>query len=204
MIFASCKKVTNYTISDSMKQYFEYQTGSYWIYKNDSTGLIDSTYIRSSSHTYGNKYSTGITEESIAIKFKSTFLAMSYVSYIACDGPNYYTVTGIMDPTQADYEANGVVAFCPNWPPNTKIIPGCSTYGTFLYKTKTADTIDNVPYKNVIYSEFKSTDTSSTNTFLYIRKIYFAKNIGIIKYYEFYPYFKINRSFTMVRYKAIQ
>ena len=207
LIFASCKKVTNYAISDSMKEYFDYHKGSYWIYKNDSTGLLDSTYVRSYNHTYGNRYNDDkqITEEAIEFDYRSGFLSRSYMAYIACGGPNYYTIASEIFTSPSDTERSGdVVAYNLNWPVGTKIIPGCSKDAIFYYQTKPSDTINNVRYYNVIYTDIITIDSSLTNPNLYIRKIYFAKNIGIIKYYEFYPYFKINRSFTMVRYKAIQ
>lgn len=187
-----------------MKEYFAYKAGSYWIYKNDSTGLIDSSSVSSYTHVYDNKDLAGIKRELISMIFKSTFLTLTFISYSSCDGPDYYTVSSILDPHSGVLEAGGAVAYTPNWPSNKNIIPGCSPGATFFYKTKLTDTIDNVPYQNVIYSEFRSTDSSSTNPFLYIRKIYFAKHIGIIKYYELYPYYNVNRSYKLLRYKVVQ
>ena len=204
VLFASCKKVTNYGISDGMKEYFAYKAGSYWIYENDTTGLIDSSSVSSYTHVYDNTDLSGIKRELISMIFKSKFLSMTFISYISCGGPNYYTVSSLLYPVSGEIQADGAVAYYPNWPSNKKIIPDCSPGATFFYKTIPTDTIDNIPYQNVIYSEFRSTDSSSTNPYLYIRKIYFAKHIGIIKYYELYPYYNVNRSYKLLRYKVVQ
>ena len=129
---------------------------------------------------------------------------MSFIGYVSCGGPDYYTVTEIIDPGHGEIEAGGSVAYDPYYPADTKIVPGCTSGGVLLYRIKSLDTINNIPYQNVIYPEFKSIDSSQTNPYLYIRKIYFAKNVGIIKYYEFYPHFNLNISYSLVRYKVKQ
>jgi len=193
----SCKSVTNYPISDTMKQYFDYHMGSYWIYKNDSTGDLDSTYVRSYNHTYGNQYNDDkhITEEAIEFDYHSSFLSQSYIAYVACGGPNYYTLSG---------NGEGGLVFSPNWPENTQVFPDCYHGAIFLSKTYSMDTIGNIPYQNVIYAELRTIDSSSTNPYRSVTKVYFAKHIGIIKYYAFYPYYKANYSFTLLSYKVIQ
>jgi len=200
----SCKKDKHYEISEFMQEYFSYQKDSYWIYKNDSTGLIDSTYVKDYSHVSNDGTYPRISRELIKMYFKSIFLSMESIGYLNCGGTDYLQISGIINPNPGEGEFIGPVAFDDNWPANTKIIPGCEDYGTFFYKTFLTTTINNVPYQNVIYSEFKSTDSSATNPALYIRKIYFANNIGIVKYYEFYPYYRVNRSFSLLRYKVVQ
>ena len=69
----SCKKDHNYPISDGMMQYFSYQAGRYWIYKNDSNGFFDSTYVSSYLYSRNNKYQTGITRAMISMIYKSSF-----------------------------------------------------------------------------------------------------------------------------------
>ena len=204
VLFASCKKVTNYGISDGMKEYFAYKAGSYWIYKNDSTGLIDSSSITSYTHVYDNTELTGIKRELISMNFNSNFLSLTFICYVSCGGPDYYTVSSKLLTGSGQIVSGEGVAYDPHWAANTKIIPDCWTGLIFSYKTFPTDTIDNIPYQNVIYSELRSIDSSSTNPLLYIRKIYFAKHIGIIKYYELYPYYHVNRSYKLLRYKVVQ
>jgi len=205
LIFVSCKKTKEYSISSDIKQYFDYHKGSYWIYRNDSTGLFDSTYVKSYSNTSGIAYGAGIKVETINFDYKSKFLGNSYISYVACGGPDYYTLSSIVIKSPADTErTTQVVAYSPNWAPNSTITPNCSLDGIYFYHTKSADTIANIPYQNLIYSEYRTADTSEFNPFLFIRRICFAKNVGIIKYYEFDRHNNINRSYTLIRDSVVQ
>ena len=96
LFIVCCNKEKNYTISDNMKEYFAYKQGSYWIYKNDSTGSLDSTYVDYYSDGNGNKNITGVTREVIALYFKSVYLTQFAIAYVPCDGPNYLTVSSIL------------------------------------------------------------------------------------------------------------
>ena len=90
-ISVSCKKTTYYGISDFVKEYFSYKQGSYWIYKNDSTGEIDSTFV--SAFNYLNNFTPedypDIKLEQIVMIFQSPFLSESKIWYLSCSGPNY-------------------------------------------------------------------------------------------------------------------
>jgi len=204
LLITDCKKVPWYGISDDIKNSFSFQKGSYWIYKNDSTGLLDSTFVSSFTHAYHDNTVEGLTREVVVMHYNSIFLYLTWITYFPCSGPDYYQVSSILNPDPGQPEGSGLVAYDPNWPANTKIIPGCFNGGIFFYKTMSLDTINNVSYKNVIYSELRSIDSSLNNPDLLIRKIYLAKNIGIIKYYELDHYNKINKSYSLVRYKVIQ
>ena len=196
----SCKKVPFYGISDGMKEYFSYKPGSYWIYKNDSTGSFDSTYVYS-YHDYNFKNTQGINIELLNINFKSQFLAEFDIYYVSCQGPDYFVV-GHVDPTLPP--GGGGLAFYPGWPSNTKVVPNCGPGDIFFYKTLTKDTINNNIYNNVLYTELQSTDSSSTSEYYYIRKLHFEKNIGIVKYFEIDRYNNIRNAYSLVRYKVIQ
>jgi hypothetical protein len=65
-----------------MKQYFAYKQGSYWIYKDDSTGTLDSTYVNYYFHGNGNKDIPAVTREVIAMNFNSNFLTQFTIAYI--------------------------------------------------------------------------------------------------------------------------
>jgi hypothetical protein len=191
-----------------MKAYFSYKPGSYWIYKDDSTGVQDSTYIASFTHYTDctNSEYPGITTEFISIYFKSLNLYNLMIQYDWCNGPNFLTVCGI-DPTlPSDETESGPFAYDPNWPANQRITSfSCySPGGSFFYKAIDSIPINNIIYKNVIYSELKSIDSSATNKYYYYRSIYFAKNIGIIKYFEVDRNKNVHRAFSLLRNKAIQ
>ena len=139
-----------------------------------------------------------LTRELLVMHYSSKFLYLTSITYFPCSGPDYYEVSGIMNQTPGQTEGGGVVAYDPNWPPNTKIIPGCFQGGIFFYKIISHDTINKISYQNVIYSELRSIDSSMTNPYMYVRKI------GILKYYELDRLYKINRSYSLLRYKVIQ
>ena len=98
---ASCDKnhefgipgqIPYYPVSDNTKDYFFFQKGTYWIYENDSTHLIDSTYITDIYHTTNNQKYDGMIREIIELTFKSQFLGGIEICYIYCAnimGPDY-------------------------------------------------------------------------------------------------------------------
>lgn len=204
LLLTNCKKVPWYGISDDMKQSFSFKQGSYWIYKNDSTGLSDSTFVSSYTHVDNDNTYAGLTREGINMQFNSKFLNYVFISYVICAGPDYLGVSSIAYPVPGQTQPGPLLAYDPNLPQNTNLITDCFQDGKFFYHSISFDTINNIPYQNVIYSELRSNDSSLYNQYLIIRKIYFAKNIGIIKYYELDRHYKINRSYSLLRYKVIQ
>ena len=202
----SCKKLTYYPISDGMKEYFVFQKGSYWIYKNDSTLSIDSTYVKAFSSKDNDEGYSGIKRELITFLFKSKFLSDFELGY-SCIGANTLAIASITDTTLPpdSYEANGPIAFSGNWLPNkNNISNACNTDAVNRYYNIDSKEINNIIYRNIIYTRNFTTDSSILNPHNYLREIYFAKNIGIISYHEINPYFNINRSYSIVRSKTIQ
>ena len=203
----SCKKsIPYYPVSDDMKQFFVFQKGSYWIYKNDSTNLIDSTYINSIYSVNDDDGYPGIRREIINLYLNSKFLSDFEVGYF-CPGPNCLTIATRLDPhfPLDEIETNGPFAYFSGWQPNKDIVSKeCVSGWLFRYSTFPSVTIANNTYQNIIYSRIITTDSTSTNKYFYSREIYFAKNIGIIKFFEKSKYFNIQRSFSLSRYKIIQ
>lgn len=205
----SCKKNTpHYSISDEVKKYFDYHEGSYWVYKEDLTGLEDSTYVYSYAHVNNNEDFSGMTRELITIIFKSQFINQSVIQYVGCAGPDYVEVCSRLDPSSPpEFEGPNVfsVAYFPGWQADKKnISPECTPNFIYFYKIIPSVTVNNVLYHNIIYSEFGSVDSAISNSNYYQRKLYIAKNIGIIKYSEIAKYLNINRSFSLLRHKVIQ
>jgi hypothetical protein len=201
----SCKPNRHYSISDDMKAWFAYQQGSYWIYQNDSTKSIDSTSIEIFTHLLNENAHSDYTREMIGMYYKSGFLSSCIIyGYDPCGGNNYYNVSGIRDTLPGAYEVSGPLAYSPNYSPGERIVLPCDDWGIFHYYFLKSDTINQIPYKDLIYSEIITVDSSATNPRLYVRKIYFAKNVGIVKFYELLPYWKINRSYSLLRYKVKQ
>ncbi|MGA3013973.1 MAG: hypothetical protein ABSD71_08055 [Bacteroidales bacterium] len=203
----SCKKVPYYAVSDSEKAYFAFQKGSYWIYKDDSTGVVDSTYVFMYDDNKILISDSRVRIEFVSSYFKSKFLSAFELGYTVCAGPDYFQLTSKLNPLidSSTVEIDGPVAFYPGWPQNTKIISNdCIPNYYFYYKLIPSDTINNVIYKNLIYSKFQSIDSSSTNPIFYLREVYFAKNVGLVKYFEINRYSNIHRRLSLLRERVIQ
>ena len=189
-----------------MKQYFGFKMGSYWVYKNDSTGEIDSTYVRNffdSDVPYSDKYRF----ELVSTIFHSKFLSAVEIHYSSCLANNIVKVTGKSDTVNIpDYaETGGPIAYFPGWSSNSQVITtDCLIGCIFVFKLISSDTINNKIYKNLIYSKTQSSDTNTLNSSYFFREIYFAKNIGIIKYFERNNYSNIVRSRSLIKYSVNQ
>ena len=202
LTLTNCKKTKTYTISQMMKDYFAFQKGSYWIYKNDSTGTLDSTYVNSYSHVYKDETYENVQREFISMSYVSSFLCFSTIGYVSCQGPDYYGVSSFLYLPQGEIQGGLDVAFYAGWPENTKVIPNCITGGIFYYKAIPSEMINNIEYKDILYSDLQAADTSPTNQNFALKRIYFAKNIGIIKFYEMTRTY--NKSFSLLKYKVSQ
>ena len=188
-----------------MKQYFSYQKNSYWIYKDDSTGSIDSTYVKDYFNHSDLKMPDGATTESIEMYFNSKFLSEFVISYTPCAGPDYFVLYSILNPGSPEGSGDGALAYYPGWPANQTIkTNGCETYGYFYYTTLPKMTINNNTYNSIIFSKNQTLDSVPTDPYYFVRSVYFAKNIGIIKYIENDSYYNIHRSYSLLKYKVIQ
>ena len=207
ILLISCKKkLPYYGLSDQMKEYFVFKQGSYWIYRNDSTGIIDSSYTMSFYSTVEDVESLGVSREFIDFVFASTFLSDFEMGY-GCLGANMLTISTTFDTNQPPNQivGNGPIAYFEGWQPNKDNISGtCFSDGVCRYSNITTMTVNNKIYNNIIYTRIITMDSSTANQHFFIREIYFAKNIGIIKFYEESKYVNVKRSFSLLRQKVIQ
>jgi hypothetical protein len=202
-IVMGCKKEYIYTISDSMKQYFAYRQGSYWIYKNDSTGLLDSTYVTSYYHNPEYNFGNGIKFEVIDFRIHGAFLSESTIQYIECTAKESLMETSNIDTLDHFYSEHYYI-YDPSLLLNIKNTNKCVYNSYILYKAIAHENINNTIYNNIVSIKIQSNDSSSTNSDYYQREIYFAKNIGIIRYFEINRIENIHRSYSLLRYKVIQ
>jgi hypothetical protein len=167
----SCKKSKNpdhYTISDDLKQWYLYQKGSFWIYKNENTQQIDSLFILNSP-TY-NQEPIGENDDGsldaiidhLTWGYNNSFLWASDLSY------DQFLVYN------APYDFN--YAF------RTFVLEGQRFPLDGLYEyVKHYDSINvnNYFFKNVRLTKYSHASLSGDSiTFTF----YFSKNIGLIKY----------------------
>jgi hypothetical protein len=63
IVFNSCQKRTIefFPVSPDLKRYFDYQPGSYWVYRDSTTGASDSVYVY--AHTDENLANTSRTDD---------------------------------------------------------------------------------------------------------------------------------------------
>ena len=206
ILLISCKKVPTYGISDGMKEYFSFKPGSYWIYKNDSTGAIDSTYVKSYQDEfieYKDYDKVIMNSEHLAVGFQSVFLGSFYIEHLDCWGSNILEVGSRQKPSDTGL-VDGDIAYYPSVQQNQHFITDCDPSDVYIFKVIPADTINGKVYLNVLYSEIQRIDSSTSNQHYYYRKIHFVKHIGIIKYFEISRFRKIQRSFSLMRNKSIQ
>jgi len=200
--FGCSKKSKTYYISDTTKEYFSYQKGSYWIYSNDSTSVLDSTTIKTYwdfiNGTYEDK-----ERQLIVINFNSSFLSSFTLGY-ACTGPDEVSVASRENDTSY-YVMTGMTAYNPDLFSSAQItVPDCFTLFAIELKHLPSITVNNLQYVDVIKSRMFSIDSSSSVYYYLNREMFFAKNVGIIKFIEVDKLRHLKRSWSLLRHKSIQ
>jgi hypothetical protein len=209
--FIACKKTPVYYISQEMKDYFFYKPGSYWIYRDNYSGLTDSVYVTSCKEymqDYSDYGSKTASNEVQYIYFQSKFLYAFMMAGMMCNTANFMWVHTLEDtatpPGLVEDLNKPLVAYCPSYPANQSITLNCFNGETFKYRTAVSDTIDGVVYHNLIYSEHKRNYTTQTLSYYFQRNITFAKDVGIVKLIEVISDYNINRSYSLLRYKVVR
>ena len=206
ILFASCKKtLDHYSISQGMKDYFVFQKGSYWIYQDSANGKLDSTTVKSVGFVPDDKGYSGLTREIYIVSCKSTFLGGFEIYGYTCEGPNYLSGGIIRNyPEDTIDNTGGSFRFYSGWQPNDSIFDNCQPGVVFLYRTFPSYTINNIVYKDIIYTKLSILGNSLLDTKDYISEIYFAKHIGLIRFVENSNRYNIHRFYNLIRYKVIQ
>jgi hypothetical protein len=149
----SCKKkLPHYSVSDEMKQYFVFQKGSYWIYRDAYTGSIDSTCVASFYHDDNQIAYSNISREYFQINFESRFLYDFEIAYETCTGPNLLRVTERNDTlfSNNQTETGGNIAYESGWPSKTNIVTPCISNDVLFYYSKFSnDSVNGIDYRNV-------------------------------------------------------
>lgn len=199
LIITGCKKTTEYRLSPQIKNYFTFKTGSYWIYRNDSTGELDSSYVTSISNHINEREKQKVSWEVLVVKFNSLFLKSIDVYLNSCKQNNYARIVG---GGFTDDDTFAGVIYYSEWPQKTILSPECD-YGTqYYYEFKQTDTIDAKIYQDVLFCEIWGfNDSSQWQSY---RRISYSPDFGILKYYVEDNNEKLNRSFTLIRSKIIK
>lgn len=168
LLLIGCNKENkNYDyIPEQIKQYSVFQLGSYWVYKNEATGKLDSSYLAVSPYiSYSHIYSDPQLriEEKYDISFGGEFLNTASIR------PSQYSI---------GFKHNyGSVCIYDN------INPSYSLTSDYYSSFKNLNLFDSMVVNNEIYhqvlnTQYKSwTHNGDTSIWTY----YFAKSVGLIK-----------------------
>lgn len=157
---SGCRKKNDPTyIPENVKSYTVFQVGSYWIFKNEVTGSIDSTYISEAPHYFfnGDEYIPPYAE-ACAVRYGGAILSVSMVS-----------------PGGVDlWFLNGTYCQCLQFYNDP---PGANSNFTNI------KTFDSLEVNNKYYHEVINTESrirfANGDTLFYT--FYIAKSVGIIK-----------------------
>jgi len=184
-----CKKkeVQTYYISDYLKHYSIFQFGSYWIFKNETTSMIDSSFIKSPPffHFYQN-YQTDPIMQICDIEYGGNFILGSQITY-----GNYYLSlkpgpggSCLRDPFQPGwFEYNGY----------NELLKDVQAYDTLI--------INNIIFTNVLCTQILQFHTQKRDTSYYT--FYFCKSVGLIKYNK-RLYNSNDSTWSLLRFHVIQ
>jgi hypothetical protein len=173
------KKLSTYAISDNLKSWVAFQPGSYWIYKNDSTGVLDSTFMKypTNYYTVGDQYGDADYQQ-IEQYFNSKILDSFFFTF-TCSPYSFNDYNDrfiIFFKTTWGGEAS-YLAIDPHVPYNEQV-NACHQQNSLYIK----DHYDSLQINNVMYYDVTYAKDWSTNpTIKYNSEIYLGKNIGLIR-----------------------
>ncbi|MCX6305627.1 MAG: hypothetical protein NT040_11725 [Bacteroidetes bacterium] len=160
LLFAGCRKKNEPTyISEKLKSFAVFQVGSYWIYKNEKTGNLDSIFISEVPHFFfnGNENIPPFVQE-CSMRYGGTIISGSVVY------PENEELV-----FQNDHSGSCIQFYTPT--------PGSN--GSF----SNISTFDSLEINNKYYHEVINTKNrfqfSNGDTLIYT--FFIAKSVGIIK-----------------------
>jgi len=160
------KKLDTIYITSIMKKYSVFKPGSYWIYKNEISGSIDSNFITSTRSSYDK-----IKSDTVIESFTS-YHRGDFIQNLTCEANQCWLMTS------GSY--TGPFLINDNFHDN--FIDSLNDYQIFK-NVKMFDTliINGKTYLNVLNTQYSD---YSFNLFEYELTFYLGESIGIIKYRE--------------------
>jgi len=190
ILATSCaKEGSHYSVSQEFKDYFLFQKGSFWIYKNDSTNVIDSAYLTGSPQytvlSTGEKRKSDPTTEQYFVDFQSQILS----GYLILSGEDDNSLLIGVGPILNTW---GIIDYLS---PDTNFFINSAPQGYIkLWPKLPTIEINSIIFSNIIHTRFYN-DNLNCN-------FYFAKNIGLIKISGYWE--NKNQSWSLLRYHIIQ
>jgi hypothetical protein len=191
-LFISCKKEPEYyPLSSEFEKYYLFQQGSFWVYKNDSTGVLDSVYLN-----LPPQYFDIIYEES-GPKYERVFLDVSSLNFSAyrADAAFYegHDVLQMRFPTHPDYDLPVLISG------GMAVEHYDHHNGYYRYIESYREmTLNGKDYSDVIQTQaFFLNDNYSVDEY----RFYFAKNVGLIKLSGHWN--DSTQSWSLIRYNIV-
>jgi hypothetical protein len=190
ILFVACTKEGRlYTVTQEFKDYFLFQKESFWIYKNDSTNVIDSTYLTGSPQYMilktGDKTKWDPTVEQYFVGFQSQILS----GYLILSGEDDNSLLVGVGPIPNTW---GII---DHLTPDTNFYINSAPHGYIkLYPKLPTIEINSIIYSNFFHTRFYNDEINCD--------FYFAKNIGLIKISGYWE--NKNQSWSLVRYHIVQ
>ncbi len=166
----SCKKeeLKHYYVSDAFKRWTVFNKGSYWIYKNDSTSVTDSTFVKENPKFLEiPPYSSqdNFTLEYIDMSYTSLFFATTRVRLNQGGGETFFMQVG-------NNEISALIASTSdNFIPYFENINENITYQ--LLSSDSVFYLGPQKFINVVSTMYTKNDKKWT--------CWFAKDVGLIK-----------------------
>ena len=214
-------KVTYYPINAQLKAAFNYQVGTYWIYRDSISGREDSFYVIENNASVNNhidKYGGGYTMDFIAIEIKELNISPLPISNIVQYYDFGYFINILVIATSETKIYTGNIQYCPmiNYPYHDPIqltnLGGpvasysetsriSNIYNTFnLNGTFFNNTIE-VNHSASIIAQM---NYPLTNPYSYSDDFFISPDAGIIKMRLNHPQDTIHRVWELERYKIVK
>ena len=191
LLIISCNKKpspTHYTISNDFRKWVDFQNGSYWVYINDNSGLVDSCYFRGTrlAYTVYNYKDQGYVYDVIDFVLASKFLE---IIYIQANADYTFAIIGtIKGGTEYQLRTNANIG--------QKIRVGLGTY-------EEVEVLDSLKINNNTFMNIRHTRT------IYpllpgdiIQDYFFSKGVGLIKFHQ--TFLNTDSTWSLLRYHTIQ
>ena len=180
------KKVETIYIPEYLKQYAVFQIGSFWVFKNEKTGEIDSSFIASPPYfSFYQNYPSDPRIQECYIDYGGTFISSGKLGYI---GYSIGFKIGT-DGTCLKYKA-----FKPGsvvYDGSMEIYKELGIYDSLV--------INNVVYYHVLNTQYQYPKNNGDTDYL---TFYLEKSIGLIKFN--YNYLHQDTTWSLLRYHVIQ
>ena len=212
LLILSCKKkIPTFYVSQVSKDYCVYKSGSYWIYRNDSTGSLVriSTYQDPSSDIVSRG---GYQEECIYVYLQGGFLTDTYIAH-QCSSDHSINYNegddriylGIQDPDGSQGLTFSI------WSAQSLNIDQadpchCPYDNCYYFKTEILNSYSygGKIFNNVLHTTYRSADTTEANPDAFTFHFYFVKHIGLIRMFEKELNTHVHRSFGLIGWNVSQ